>query len=113
MPIAERKVDYISWADVHDMVRFLEAGFGFRLKFIMVIACPKGEQLVKQYWELLVCDSNLEQQAQPRRILARYPNAGSRSLSALFLGLLYEVENMWAEGHLWAEPMIGRRPSVG
>lgn len=113
MPVVDAKKEYISWGDVHELTRYLEAGYGGRFKFVMTVACPKGEQYLKQYWELKWCNDALEERPTQQRILARFPNAGSKTLAGCFYGLLLAADGVLAETYLWAEPTVAVKPRSG
>ena len=113
MPVVDAKKEYISWGDVHELVRYLEAGYGGRFKFVMTVACPKGEQYLKQYWELKWCDDALQERPTKQRVLARFPNAGSKTLAGCFYGLLLAADSVLVETYLWSEPSIAVKPRSG
>lgn len=104
---------FISWSDVHELTRYLEAGYGGRFKFVMTVACPRGEQFLKQYWEIKWCDNELEERAISARILARFPSLRGQSLAAALLGLLYQADAVLSQEGLWAEPTIAAAPRRG
>lgn len=110
MPSERPQREFVTWGDVHEMVRWLEAGYGCRFKFAMVVACPKGEQWPRQYWELYWCDNALQERALPQRLLVRFPDAGAKSLAAALLGLLWRADNVLAEVAVWTEPKMAVRP---
>lgn len=107
MQTREARLEYVTWADVHELVRWLERGYGMRVRFMMTVACPKGEQHPKQYWEVSWCDENLEPRALPVRILGQFPSPNHKSLASCFLRLLWELDNALAELAVWTEPTIG------
>lgn len=113
MPVSGEKKEYISWGDVHELARYLEAGYGGRFKFVMTVACPKGEQHLRQYWEVRWCDDALQERATQQRILARYPSAGAKTLAGALYGLLLAADSVLAEEAVWAEPTIAVKPRSG
>jgi hypothetical protein len=110
MPIVDGGKDYVAWADVEQLVRWLEDGYGGRLKFVMTYACPKGEQFYRQYWEVLWCDHALEERPTSQRILGRFPSLRGQSLPAALLGVLYQADSILAQTYLWAEPKVAAKP---
>jgi len=104
------KREYVSWLDVSEHVRWFEAGYGGRIKFVMVIACPKGEQYPRQYWEIYWCTPELEQVALPQRILGKFPSDEHATLAGLFLRMLYNLDALLTEHWQWAEPTIAAKP---
>lgn len=104
---------YISWGDVNTLTRWLEAGYGGRVKFVMVIASPKGEQELKQYWEAHWCDDALQERAISTRCLTRFPSIRGQSLAAALVGLLYQLDNVLSKEAVWAEPKTAVKPRVG
>lgn len=113
MAIIERERDYVTWADVNELTRYLEEGYGCRIAFKMTVACPKGEQYLKQYWELYWCDSALQERPLQQRVLGSFPTRSAKSLAALFLGLLYTLDNVLSQEAVWAEPTIAAKPRRG
>lgn len=106
------KREYVSWQDVAEHVRWFEAGYGGRLAFKMVVACPAGEQKLKQYWELYFCDDKLEPVALPQRILGSFPTTEHATLAGLFLNMLYRMDALLTEHWQWAEPTFAAKPRV-
>lgn len=104
---------YISWGDVSELTRYLEAGYGGRIAFKMVIACPKGEKQLLQYWEAHWCDDALQERAISTRCLTRFPSVRGQSLAAALVGLLYQLDNILGKEAVWAEPQIAVKPRVG
>lgn len=102
--------DFITWQDLMTEVRWLERGYVGRILFKMVVACPKGEQFDKLCFELHWCDDALQERPLPYRILARFPNARSKSLAAALIGLCWELDNALSESTPWVEPTIGVAP---
>ncbi len=105
--------DYVSWSDVHEAVRYVEAGFGVRLKFVMTVACPKGEQWLLQYYEIHICDSELRECAMQERVLGSFPSRGHKSLAACLLGLVYKADSLLSQTKPWTEPTIAAKPRRG
>lgn len=110
MPSERPQRDFITWGDVHETTRWLEQGYVGRIKFVMVVACPPGEQWPRQYWELLWCDDALQERPLPRRCLVRFPDAGRKNLAAALLAALWTLDGFLAEGHVWTEPQMAVRP---
>jgi hypothetical protein len=105
--------EYVAWGDVHEWARYLEAGYGGRFKFVMTVACPKGEQYLKQYWEVLWCDNALQERPLGQRILGSFPSRSHKSLAACFLSLLWQADNVLAATNVWAEPTVAAKPRRG
>lgn len=113
MPIVDGEKDFVSWSDVQELTRYLEEGYGRRFKFVMTVACPPGEQYLKQYWEIKVCDNAFQEVPTTTRILGRYPSIRGQSLAAALVGLLYTADNVCSQELLWAEPKIAAQPRRG
>ena len=113
MAIIEQEKSYVTWGDVIELTRYLEEGYGGRVSFKMTVACPPGEQYLKQYWELYWCDNALQERPLQQRVLGSFPTRSAKSLAALFLGLLYTLDNVLSQQAIWAEPKLAARSRRG
>lgn len=112
MPIADRKVDYIAWADVYELARHLERGFSVSIFFKMRVACPPGEQFPKAYWEVFAEEKEGEPVPTAYRCLGTFPNGTSKAVPAMQLGMLYKLEAELSGVRLWVEPTIQAQRGV-
>lgn len=110
MKKSEEAPSFITWSDVHELTRWLEHGYGGRFKFVMTVACPKGEQRLSQYWEVKWCDDALQERPLSQRVLARFPSLAGQSLAAALIGLLYQVDAVLSKESVWAEPGVAVKP---
>lgn len=104
-------LDYLSWSDVRETTKYLEQGYGGRILLQMVVACPKGEQYDKCYYEYLWCDDKLQPRAMPQRVLGRFPNAGSKTVPAMLYGMLLTLDAILSNHAVWAEPKLVGKPT--
>lgn len=110
MAATKESQQYVKWADVIVWMRWLEAGYNRRVKFVVVQACPKGEQYPRLYWEALLCDEALNPCALPNRALGRFPADSQRTVPGMLLGMLIALDNIASQALVWAEPTVAERP---
>jgi len=104
---------YVKWEDVITWMRWLELGYGGRVRVLCVQACPKGEQFPRLYWELQFCDADMAPRELGGRVLGQFPTASSKSVPALLLGMLMKLDNLASQSLVWTEPPFGQRPRGG
>lgn len=110
MPVADRKVDYISWSDVFELWRWLEQGYSVQIFLHTRVSCPVGEQYLKAYGEMHVSDPDGQQVPFPSRQLGSFPNASSKTYPGMLLGMLYALDSALADVRVWVEPTIAAQP---
>jgi hypothetical protein len=103
---------YVTWADAIEAMRYFEAGYGGRILMKAVQACPKGEQYPKLYFELFLCDAELNPRPLAGRVLAQFPSQVHKTVPGMLLALLYRLDAVASQSHLWTEPTIAAKPRV-
>lgn len=110
MAATKESQQYVKWDDVIIWMRWLEQGYGGRVMFRVVQACPKGEQYPRLYWEAYLCDDELNPRALPGRALGRFPSEASRTVPGMLLGMLMALDNAASQALVWTEPKIAAKP---
>lgn len=106
----DERRQFVTWDDVIIQMRWLEAGYGRRVRFTVVQACPKGEQYPRLYWEAYLCDEALTACALPGRALGRFPTPASKTVPGMLLGMLYQLDNIASQALVWTEPTVAQPP---
>lgn len=104
---------YVSWRDVMAAWEWFQRGYGVVLQLRGHVACPKGWTDTKFFYELEALDSQLQQIALPRRILAAFPGSSGETKAGMMLRLLYEMDSLLSEHRIWTEPPVGKAPDRG
>ena len=101
---------YVSWSDVMETWRYLEAGYNVTIVLSTVCNCPQGHQYSSLCNDLYVFEKSEEPVPLPRRISRRYPTVGRETMPGLLLGLLYELDAALSEVRVFAESPIAVKP---
>lgn len=110
MAATKESQQYVKWSDVIVWMRWLEAGYGRRVRLTVVQACPKGEQYPRLYWEASMCDDQLNACQLPERALGRFPSEAHKTVPGMLLGMLIALDNIASQALVWTEPTVADRP---
>lgn len=110
MPDVDGRKDYVSWGDVNELWRWLEQGYKVELRCTSRVNCPPGEQYLKMYYELHVVDPDGQSVPLPTRQLGSFPNASSKTVPGLMLGMLFALDSALSRVRVWVEPPLAAKP---
>lgn len=111
MAATKESQQYVKWEDVILWMRWLESGYGSRVMFKVVQACPKGEQYPRLYWEAYLTDDALQPRELGERVLGRFPTPASRTMPGMLLGMLMQLDNVASKTLVWTEPTVAAKPA--
>lgn len=100
--------DFVTWGDVIEHLRYYEQGYGVHINTSLFQTCPKGEQHPRLGVKLRVQDEKGEDVATVEPKTAAFPNRRWRTLPALLLHMLWELDQAMAIVMVWAEPLAER-----
>lgn len=112
MPDVDGRKDYVSWSDVWEQLRWLENGYNCKLLFHLRAACPPGEQYLRGYWELTAHELDDQPVPLQSRILGKFPNAVSKTVPGMLLGMLLAADSVIGATRLWVEPTVAAKPRM-
>ncbi len=104
--------DYVTWGDVIQHLRYYEQGYGRKLNVNLFQACPPSEQHPKLYIKLRVCSDDGNDDPMVEAAKGSFPASRFRTLPALLLHMLWELDNRMSAVLLWAEP-LAEKPRKG